>query len=217
MISTVQDRPIQSIETCQALAGNFLVSALPRHTSPALLLHPCILPPLYLLPYVSTTSTYSSYSNTDALPHMPLPMSVPATPPRRQGHRRSFSNPFAGIGNRRKSPAKRQHQHVFGVSDSDDDDDGDVTIPLPEVSGTSPRKPLPPPPDETATGRCMTCNSTMRWPRNLEVFRCTACLTVNDLEPAREETRHGKASAPRAIPRKGMDYLLYLTFVWNGY
>lgn len=180
--------------------------ALPRHTSPALLLHPCIPPPLYLLPYVSTTSTYSFYSNTNALPLMPLPMSGPATPPRRPGHTRSFSNPFAGIGNRRKSPAKQQHHYGFGVSDSDDDDDvGDVTIPLPEVSGTSPRKPLPPVPDETATGRCMTCNSTVRWPRNLHVFRCTVCLCVNDLEPAREDSKHGKASASRAIPRKGMD------------
>jgi E3 ubiquitin-protein ligase HECTD2 len=28
----------------------------------------------------------------------------------------------------------------------------------------------------------MTCDSTVRWPQGLKVFRCTTCLTINDLE-----------------------------------
>ena len=32
------------------------------------------------------------------------------------------------------------------------------------------------------TGRCMTCDSLVRWPRRLKVFRCTICLTINDLK-----------------------------------
>lgn len=28
----------------------------------------------------------------------------------------------------------------------------------------------------------MACNSTVRWPQDLKVFRCTTCLTINDLE-----------------------------------
>jgi E3 ubiquitin-protein ligase HECTD2 len=37
--------------------------------------------------------------------------------------------------------------------------------------------------DDMVTGKCITCNSTCRWPRHVQVFRCTICLTVNDLEP----------------------------------
>lgn len=32
------------------------------------------------------------------------------------------------------------------------------------------------------TGKCMTCDSTVRWPQDVRVFRCTTCLTINDLE-----------------------------------
>ncbi len=34
-----------------------------------------------------------------------------------------------------------------------------------------------------ATGSCMTCGSLVRWPRELRVFKCTICLTINDLGP----------------------------------
>lgn len=129
-----------------------------------------------------------------------------STPPRRtRGHSRSLSNPFSGISKRRKSPSKND------FLDSDDDDE--VTFPLPEVStSTSPKKPLPPLPDEMATGKCMTCNTAVKWPGNLKVFRCTQCLAVNDLEPVKEKEREtgplpasaAAAAAQRAIPRKGM-------------
>ena len=33
------------------------------------------------------------------------------------------------------------------------------------------------------TGKCSTCDSRVRWPRHLDVFRCTVCLMVNDLKP----------------------------------
>lgn len=46
--------------------------------------------------------------------------------------------------------------------------------------------------DETfATRHCMCCGNKVRFPRDLKVFRCTSCLTVNDLEPF--------------VPRKGGD------------
>ena len=32
----------------------------------------------------------------------------------------------------------------------------------------------------------MTCDATVRWPQGLKVFRCTTCLTINDLEPFTE-------------------------------
>ena len=34
------------------------------------------------------------------------------------------------------------------------------------------------------TGHCMTCDSKVKWPAGLKVFRCAACLTINDREPA---------------------------------
>ncbi|KAG0638914.1 hypothetical protein HOY80DRAFT_1137176 [Tuber brumale] len=34
-----------------------------------------------------------------------------------------------------------------------------------------------------ATGHCMCCDCTVRWPSNLNVFRCTVCMTINDLKP----------------------------------
>ncbi|KAF8454519.1 hypothetical protein BGX38DRAFT_1267804 [Terfezia claveryi] len=33
------------------------------------------------------------------------------------------------------------------------------------------------------TGQCMCCDSTVRWPKNLFVFRCMICRTINDLKP----------------------------------
>lgn len=41
------------------------------------------------------------------------------------------------------------------------------------------------------TGKCMTCDSMVRWPRELQVFRCTVCLTINDLCPVVLEARKG--------------------------
>lgn len=33
------------------------------------------------------------------------------------------------------------------------------------------------------TGRCFCCDSSVRWPTALLVFRCTTCTTINDLRP----------------------------------
>ncbi|PLB46704.1 hypothetical protein P170DRAFT_477579 [Aspergillus steynii IBT 23096] len=144
--------------------------------------------------------------NATGLPSM---NANPATsPPHRHGHSRSishpFPSPFAGAGKRRNRSIPKQD-----FLDSDDDDD-DVTY-LPDPLSSSPRKgpPRPVPGEDMTTGKCMTCNCTMRWPRNLKIFRCTECLTVNDLEPYRESNdssgrgKDGKPPAP-AIPRKAI-------------
>ncbi len=41
------------------------------------------------------------------------------------------------------------------------------------------------------TGRCATCDSLVRWPKYLDVFRCTVCLMVNELKPV--SARSGEA------------------------
>lgn len=62
------------------------------------------------------------------------------------------------------------------------------------------------------TGNCSTCNSTVRWPRHLGVFRCTVCLMVNDLKPvagslgdvrAAEASNLSHTSATQALSKKG--------------
>lgn len=35
---------------------------------------------------------------------------------------------------------------------------------------------------QLVSGRCATCDSTVKWPAHLSVFRCTVCLMVNDLQ-----------------------------------
>jgi E3 ubiquitin-protein ligase HECTD2 len=136
--------------------------------------------------------------------------SPPTSPPYRRRHSRSISQPFASLsaaGKRRNRSISKEA--TLDTDDDDDDDDDDIYLPNPVSS--SPRKgpPRVPPKDDLITGKCMTCNNTVRWPRNLKVFRCTECLTVNDLEPY-QETRdpgsHGlgkDAKPPQVITRKG--------------
>lgn len=40
---------------------------------------------------------------------------------------------------------------------------------------------------ELVTGKCATCGSLVRWPRHLNVFRCTVCLMVNHLKSTSAE------------------------------
>lgn len=36
--------------------------------------------------------------------------------------------------------------------------------------------------NDLVSGKCATCDSTVRWPRHLNVYRCAVCLMVNDLK-----------------------------------
>ncbi|KAF3921372.1 hypothetical protein ABW20_dc0108089 [Dactylellina cionopaga] len=58
---------------------------------------------------------------------------------------------------------------------------------------------------EMKVGPCMTCASTVRWPTNLTVFRCTVCLGINDLVPFQktvklDEKGKGKQNATPTAP-----------------
>jgi E3 ubiquitin-protein ligase HECTD2 len=97
-----------------------------------------------------------------------------ARSPRRPGshsHSRSLSHPFPLLfTGRRKAPA---------AGESTDDDAS-----LRHGHGKDPDKDL-------VAGKCMTCDSMVRWPRELLVFRCTVCLTINDLRPVVLEAQRG--------------------------
>ena len=74
---------------------------------------------------------------------------------------------------------------------------------------------------DLVTGNCVTCDSSVRWPRYLDVFRCTVCLMVNDLKPTTGppgEARYGNAHggttsrytpSNQSIPSKGKSCFLY--------
>ncbi|KAL8850959.1 MAG: hypothetical protein Q9221_004104 [Calogaya cf. arnoldii] len=47
---------------------------------------------------------------------------------------------------------------------------------------------------ELISGRCATCDSMIKWPKHLNVFRCTICLMVNDLRPLEKRTQDGLQS-----------------------
>ena len=122
--------------------------------------------------------------------------------PPRPRHTRSVSHPFPSLFSGRKK--KSSHGTAAAAAD-DDDDESDSDSPAAAGSGFMGGKPAPPTmrghhrngssalgSRDFTTGRCMTCGSLVRWPQDLNMFRCTICLTVNDLQPAdRVPTRGG--------------------------
>ncbi|KAK4101435.1 HECT-domain-containing protein [Parathielavia hyrcaniae] len=68
------------------------------------------------------------------------------------------------------------------------------------------------------TGRCMTCGSLVRWPRELHLFRCTICMTINDLQPClspdvrRDEAQESVAVTLEEPPGAGDDKPLSLGY-----
>lgn len=95
----------------------------------------------------------------------------------RRSHARSTSQPFPSLmnSNALRKPDKKLTKRDFGLDlDFDFDEDGAAAAGLDQARTAG---------DDMVTGKCITCNSTCRWPRHVQVFRCTICLTVNDLEP----------------------------------
>ena len=119
------------------------------------------------------------------------------------GHSRSFSHPFPSLfgGGKRSDPVLENC-----VVDSSDDSDCviDVNDPRGAVSPIRAGQSKNSTERGTSSGRCMTCDSLVRWPSDIHVFRCTICLTINDLESnrrddsglgGRPDSRHGRASS----------------------
>jgi E3 ubiquitin-protein ligase HECTD2 len=113
---------------------------------------------------------------------------------RRPFHVRPLSNPFPSLfrGNKRKErkcdSAAEALSHAGFPCD-------DFYLPWsPEAAGVQGDQD----PDnmkEFASGNCMTCGSTMRWPKELDVFKCSICVTINDLVPL--GTRGARERRPR--------------------
>lgn len=108
---------------------------------------------------------------------------------RRQLHARSTSQPFPSLmnSNASRKPEKTFTKRDFGLDlDFDFEDDGVSAIGLDQARSAG---------DEMVTGKCITCNSTCRWPRHVQTFRCTVCLTVNDLVPRPATNIRGRYDA----------------------
>ncbi|KAI0972991.1 hypothetical protein F4678DRAFT_34551 [Xylaria arbuscula] len=126
------------------------------------------LPPLPL-PY---TQADSSTSEDDVVPK-PKPLSK---------HSRSMSHPFPSLfSSKKKKNAALDNELGY------DDDVGGYDYNAKLYSGSSQAansSKVVPGPIDLATGNCMTCAGLVRWPKDLHVFRCTKCLTINDIKPS---------------------------------
>ncbi|KAK6369355.1 putative E3 ubiquitin-protein ligase [Exophiala oligosperma] len=115
-------------------------------------------------------------------------------------HNRSFSHPFPSIFGSKRSEKKHnaRGEPEVTASGSKDNRQEDNRSKPPTTEAAAHRGDRQP-----VTGKCMTCDSTVRWPQGLKVFRCTTCLTINDLEfnPERETADGASVSGP---PRRSM-------------
>lgn len=138
-------------------------------------------------PPASATEPYE----IPTLRRRPAPDAADSNAPK-PAHNRSFSHPFPHLFGSKKS--ERKHQ-TKGENDGTSsalregrmDDVRAKTVGQESSSHRADRQPV--------TGRCMTCDSTVRWPQGLKVFRCTTCLTINDLEPNHEPRQEGSAAS----------------------
>ncbi|KAM0494537.1 hypothetical protein ACHAPB_008022 [Verticillium nonalfalfae] len=114
----------------------------------------------------------------------------PSRPRRRPAHSRSMSVPFPSLFSSKKK------QRPDPVHDDDSDDSHNDPPVTRSAAKTHTRGNMSQGNRDFATGNCMTCNSLVRWPRDLKVFKCTVCVTVNDLSPE-EHAGHRSGGVPQ--------------------
>ncbi|KAF3359558.1 hypothetical protein VDGD_01943 [Verticillium dahliae] len=114
----------------------------------------------------------------------------PSRPRRRPAHSRSMSVPFPSLFSSKKK------QRPGPVHDDDSDDSHNDPPVTRSAAKTHTRGNMSQGNRDFATGNCMTCNSLVRWPRDLKVFKCTVCVTVNDLSPE-EHAGHRSGGVPQ--------------------
>ncbi|KAK3989865.1 putative E3 ubiquitin-protein ligase [Cladorrhinum sp. PSN332] len=102
----------------------------------------------------------------------------------RPRHTRSMSHPFPSLF----SSKKKKSGPMARADDDSGSDSGRPAGPLSNMRGKAPpsrghRNGSSAGSRDYVAGNCMTCASLVRWPRELHVFKCTICLTINDLQP----------------------------------
>jgi E3 ubiquitin-protein ligase HECTD2 len=123
---------------------------------------------------------------SDLIPTLPAENRA-APNPRPSSHGRSMSHPFPSLfSSKRKVAPKNPSPDDF---DSDSDSDAEMLGLGPGSKQKRPAQPAGPSKvngrplmdKDFASGNCMTCGAMSRWPRGLKVFKCTLCMTINDL------------------------------------
>ena len=110
---------------------------------------------------------------------------APSRPAQRPRHERSHSHPFPSIfGNGRRTGGEVEADLLDDILD----DFYDSTRLSPGLASKDHMAsanvvPQPNAEQDLVTGRCSTCDSAIRWPRQVQTFRCTVCLMINDLKP----------------------------------
>lgn len=131
---------------------------------------------------------------------------------RSPGHGRSVSHPFPSLFSANK---KRDGASVPAAGFESTDEEAVSHVAARNIT-QNPASKQKVPDKDLMTGKCMTCDSMVRWPKQLLVFRCTVCLTINDLKPIALDTCQGdspkhslftkSATFPMPeSPRKGMN------------
>ncbi|KAI9734706.1 MAG: putative E3 ubiquitin-protein ligase [Claussenomyces sp. TS43310] len=121
--------------------------------------------------------------------------SRPRGSPSRRGHGRSLSHPFPSLFSGKK---KQSEERIASDFDTSDDDMLTTSMHKYESIGHTARPSEKESTKDLTTGKCMTCDSTVRWPKTLSVFRCTICSTINDLKPVGDEGQQGSSRSAQA-------------------
>ncbi|KAI6714371.1 hypothetical protein JHW43_003031, partial [Diplocarpon mali] len=125
---------------------------------------------------------------------------------RTTSHGRSMSHPFPSLFSSKKKRTGESGRMTGFESTDEDSNSSNAGRNIPQ--NPAPKQKVPD--RDLMTGKCMTCDSMVRWPKELKVFRCTVCLTINDLKPvtleaARPGDGHRGPAAAKAgtYPRSG--------------
>jgi E3 ubiquitin-protein ligase HECTD2 len=116
--------------------------------------------------------------NAYGIPTLPSPSSS-------SSHRRSKSHPFPSLFAGKKNTGAKNKDAV-----GETEEEGELSPDLARRTAQNPTAKQAKITDkDLMTGKCMACDSMVRWPKELKVFRCTVCLTINDLKPVILEVR----------------------------
>jgi E3 ubiquitin-protein ligase HECTD2 len=117
---------------------------------------------------------------------------------RTASHGRSMSHPFPSIfSGKKKHTGEGAGAGAAGFESTDDES---VSPQMVRNTAYAPANKQKVPDKDLTTGKCKTCDSMVRWPKELKVFRCTVCLMINDLKPIALEARRGDGHrAPVAV------------------
>ena len=138
-------------------------------------------------------------------------------------HTRSISHPFPSFfGSHSKSDRRPNGKSPKSIDMTQDEGLISSSMHVPRsLSRKSPSRNQGP---GLRTGNCATCDSIVRWPRHLDVYRCTACLMINDLKPDSTSDTDVLSTSPshRAnnshilqVRRKGESRILFVTDFLN--